>query len=249
MSTILQPQRIRDGLKRRLERVTCNLGNQVECRLCGWTGAHFLSGGLRLIPGRKCPKCNSIERYRQLCAYLEEKTEFRSAPIRLLDLAPVPYFEAFYRRLPNIRATTADLMREDVDVQTDITRMVFDDDSFDMIFCFHVLEHVREDAAGMAELFRCLAPGGLALVQVPLREGETFEDPTADPARYEELFGQCDHVRHYGLDIQDRLRRAGFEVHVVSILDEFGPEKVRRLGLTGDDRYLFACRKPAESRC
>jgi SAM-dependent methyltransferase len=88
------------------------------------------------------------------------------------------------------------------------------DGSFDLILCSHVLEHVPDDGAAMAELRRVLAPGGLCLVLTPYRpEVTTYEDPgITSPLDRMVAFGQQDHVRIYGNDLTDRLRGAGFEV-------------------------------------
>jgi SAM-dependent methyltransferase len=240
------PARLRRGVGRRLLTAWCSLGNDVECCCCGWRGRSFLPGGVVVKrPNRKCPRCGSIERYRQLCLFLRERMGFLSQPQRVLDLAPPPYFRSFCRRLPHVTYVTADLMAQDTHIHTDLTALAFREQTFDLAICFHVFEHVRDDRAGMRELRRCLAPGGVALIQVPLRGAATFEDLQAHPSQYQELFGQSDHVRYYGLDIRDRLSEAGFEVQVIGIAAEFGPRDVERFGLGGDDRYLFVCRRPA----
>ncbi|MDP6908310.1 MAG: class I SAM-dependent methyltransferase, partial [Flavobacteriales bacterium] len=64
--------------------------------------------------------------------------------------------------------TTADLFSPLADVKCDIQNMPFDDNSFDVIFCNHVLEHVEDDYKAMSELFRVLKPDGFAILQVPV---------------------------------------------------------------------------------
>src|SRR5207249_4427584 len=48
-----------------------------------------------------------------------------------------------------------------------VTELPFPDASFDFIFSSSVLEHVRERAAAMAEMRRCLRPNGLMVHLMP----------------------------------------------------------------------------------
>ena len=52
-------------------------------------------------------------------------------------------------------------------VAADATSLPFADGSFDAIIAAEILEHVRDDAAAMAEIARVLRPGGIAAVTVP----------------------------------------------------------------------------------
>jgi len=47
------------------------------------------------------------------------------------------------------------------------TAIPFDDHSFDLVTAFDVLEHLDDDAAGLAEMKRVLKPGGHLLLTVP----------------------------------------------------------------------------------
>ena len=56
----------------------------------------------------------------------------------------------------------------------------YSDNTFDLIICNHVLEHVPNDMLGMKELNRVLKKGGYAILQVPISANslKTFEDYT-----------------------------------------------------------------------
>lgn len=132
----------------------------------------------------------------------------------LLDVAPSGHMTALLRRLAPRGYVRIDLDpaadRRAVDVQASLTELPFAAESFDVVICYHVLEHVPDDAAGMRELARVLRPGGVALVQVPWRANAvTDEDPSASAEERVRRFGQADHVRWYGTDFDDRLRAAG----------------------------------------
>lgn len=129
-------------------------------------------------------------------------------------------------------------------VQVDITGIPFEEDSFDVIICNHVLEHIEQDRKAMQELFRVLKPGGWAMLQVPL-DGRivTYEDHTiVQPEERERFFGQHDHVRRYGLDYKEKLEKVGFEVKVDQFVKEFSPEQIYRYGLKANED-LYVCSK------
>ncbi len=128
-----------------------------------------------------------------------------------------------------------------VDVQASMTSLPLPDASVGLMVCFHVLEHIPDDAAAMSEMARVLAPGGVAVVQVPRRLGiPTEEDPEASTAERLRRFGQRDHVRYYGDDFEDRLRTAGLSVSEVRMKDLFGPIETDLLGIEPDEP-LWLC--------
>ena len=131
-------------------------------------------------------------------------------------------------------------------VHADITQIPFADDSFDVILCSHVLEHVPEDRQAMRELCRVLKPDGWALLLVPIssRRAETYEDATVvAPEDQERLFGQFDHVRIYGKDFKDRLEESGFTVRLEDLRHELGEVRARRFGLRERSPHLHLCVK------
>jgi SAM-dependent methyltransferase len=135
-----------------------------------------------------------------------------------------------------------DTRRPFVTERMDITEIGYPADSFDVIFCSHVLEHIPDDRKAMRELCRVLKPGGWALFMVPLKEGNTEEDPNCtDPRERERRFGQWDHVRIYGMDLVQRLEEAGNTVTVIA-----GPslaetkQDADRMGIWGK---AFLCSK------
>jgi SAM-dependent methyltransferase len=92
-------------------------------------------------------------------------------------------------------------------VRMDITDIQYPKDTFDVIYCSHVLEHVVDDRKAMREFHRVLRPDGWALLLVPITVEKTFEDPSVtDPEERLSVFGQEDHVRCYGPDYVERLR-------------------------------------------
>jgi SAM-dependent methyltransferase len=161
----------------------------------------------------------------------------------VLDVASKPCFRKFCQSLPNVKYLSSDLMTEGAMLFSDLTRMGLASNSCDIITCLHVMEHIPDDRAALAEIRRLLKPDGFAVVAVPLRGDETFEDPDAKPEDYERLFGQFDHVRFYGMDIVKRMHAAGLVVETIDILRAFPRETLERHALYGDDRYFFRLSK------
>ncbi len=183
-----------------------------------------------------CPWCGSLERHRLAIIYFREKTNlFDGAPKRLLHVAPENKIEALFRDAVGDGYLSGDLMDDRVMEKLDITDIHHPDDSFDVIYCSHVLEHVPDDRLAIREFYRVLKPGGWAMLNVPVTADKTFEDPTIeDPAERERLFGQYDHVRRYGPDYEDRLKEGGFQVQRSSPSDIVPQKDIARFGLSND---------------
>lgn len=229
----LIPLTLRIGLVRAATRIRARAGRwRVECPICGGRFRAFLPAGLVVRQGALCPDCGSLERHRLQWLYLKHPDRLSNG-IRVLHIAPEPCLSDRIRLRP-IVYVTADLNATHVAVRLDVTRLGFADDSFDLILCSHVLEHVPDDAAALSELYRVLAPGGWSMLQVPIEPAlrETYEDPAiTDPALREVHFRQSDHVRLYGGDYASRLEAAGFDVTVDTFAFKLPVPMVKRYGL------------------
>jgi hypothetical protein len=123
-----------------------------------------------------------------------------------------------------------------VNLQASLTELPLPEKSVGLLVCFHVLEHIPDDRAAMRELARVLAPGGLALVQVPRRWGvPTDEDPDAPVEERLTRFGQADHVRYYGDDFEERLDEAGLSVERIAMSELYEPWLADLLGILHDE--------------
>ncbi|HEX9980052.1 MAG TPA: methyltransferase domain-containing protein [Flavobacterium sp.] len=180
------------------------------------------------------PGTLSLERHRLLWLYLKNETDFFSTHKKVLHFAPEQAFYKMFRGMKNLDYTTTDLLSPLADVKADICNLPFDDNSFDIILCNHVLEHIPDDTKAMHELYRVLKPGGMGIFQIPqdLTREKTFEDNTiTDKKQRAEIFGQYDHVRIYGRDYFDKLRSIGFKVDEVNYTSKISQELVVRFAL------------------
>ncbi len=192
------------------------------------------------------PGTFSLERHRLFWLYLTNETSFFSAEnLRVLHFAPEQAFLKRFRKLKNIKYTTTDLNSPIADVKADICDLPFDDNSYDFIICNHVLEHIPDDTKAMQEIFRVLAPGGTAILQVPYDRTrvETFEDDSiTDRKERAKIFGQYDHVRVYGMDYFDKLSEVGFKVEGVDYTAKLSEEEIERYRLPKGE-LVPVCRK------
>jgi len=226
-------------------------GSGRECPLCGGQGSHFLLAGVESRPDAKCPRCGSKERHRLMWLYMKNELDIGESH-RLLYFAPIDGVENKIRRDITPNLITTDLLMDSVNILCDITSLPFPDEAFDGIICSHVLEHVPEDSIALSEISRVLEPNGWALILVPQDRDRltTYENPsvTSEQERREE-FGQKDHVRWYGDDVQKRLEGAGFSVKTVDYSTSFSESEKQLYGIIEDEEWIhdpsiiFHCEK------
>jgi SAM-dependent methyltransferase len=221
------------------------IGNKVECPICNGHFRKFLPYGNQGIDNRMCPKCLSLERHRLIWLFLNQKTDFFKAPLKVLHIAPEQPFLKRFKNLKNLEYTTADLLSPIADVKMDIREMPFADNTYDALICNHVLEHIDDELKATKEIYRVLKPGGWAILQVPLDAAleETFEDFSITSAKdREKHFGQYDHVRLYGQDYSKRLEKSGLKVFPDKLVEEIGEELADRFRLDKTE-LLYFCKK------
>ena len=180
------------------------------------------------------PGTLSLERHRQMWLYLQNETDFFTKNYKVLHIAPEQEFLRKFKKMKNLEYTSADLFSPIVDVKADILDLPFEDESFDVIFCNHVLEHIIDDKKAMSELYRVMKKGGWGILQVPMKNSleKTYEDFTiTDPKERQKHFGQYDHVRWYGMDYFERLKSVGFSVDINFYSQNFSEQEQKRFGL------------------
>jgi hypothetical protein len=222
-------------------------GDKLFCPVCERGSARFAPFGNPLRQNAECVWCGAKERHRFVWLFWKsDRTDlFAKIPGRkFLHVAPEIFFEQRLRPMIGSGYITADLSASYADIRMDIQDIQFADDTFDMIYCSHVLEHVENDRKAMSEFCRVLKPGGWAVMMVPDFLETTVEDPTiSDPEERLRLFRQSDHVRYYGADFSERLREAGFEVTVIRPADILSPEEIEKMAITEGAGKIYFCRK------
>jgi SAM-dependent methyltransferase len=193
------------------------------------------------------PSTLSLERHRLMWLFLRDETTFFTSEKKLktLHIAPEQCFLDIFRKQQNLEYITSDLESPIADVKADICDLPFKDNSFDVVFCNHVLEHITDDKKAMQELFRVMKKGGFGIFQIPqdIARETTFEDNSiTDKKERAKIFGQYDHVRVYGLDYFNKLRSVGFKVDEIDYTQKITREKLERFCLMKNE-ILPVCYK------
>lgn len=213
-------------------------GSKYTDPIDGKSFRKFLSYGYgKQRPNVLSPSTLSLERHRLLWLWLLNETDFFMSKKKVLHMAPEQCFLKRFKKLKH-DITTSDLNSPIADVKADITNLPFKDNTFDIIFCNHVLEHIPDDTKAMQELHRVLKSGGMGILQVPqdLNRAKTFEDDTiTDPKERAKIFGQYDHVRIYGRDYFKKLRSVGFRVKEIDYTKDLAAELVDKYRLANGE--------------
>lgn len=222
------------------------IGNRVECPVCKKKFRKFLPYGRKNVrTNALCPSCLALERHRLMWLYLSQKTTFFKSPLKVLHIAPEICFIKRFKSLDHLEYVTADLESPLAQVKMDIHQIPFDEHTFDVVFCNHVMEHVDDDIQAMSEIYRVLKKNGWAIIQSPqdMSLNQTYEDKTIiTPQAREKAYGQNDHLRTYGQDYGERLRSAGFQVREDKFVQELPDETVARFGLPREE-IIYFCMK------
>jgi len=236
-------------------------GTDYHCPYCGNSFKKFLPGGFdlpilkeKLIIGGGyrdnllCPRCFSVDRDRLIYLYLKERTNIFSAPLKILHIAPEGCIRSLLMSLPNIEYDSGVKYYEgyyyDRKVKLlDVTDLPFEPESFDVVICNHVLEHIHDDKKALEEIHRILKPNGWAILQVPISEKleKTEYDPSISSSEErEKIYGQHDHVRIYGQDYPKVLERNGFKVVQFSPFDHSRHEDLKKHALNPKEILFVA---------
>jgi SAM-dependent methyltransferase len=212
-------------------------GDKVTCPVCERNFSKFLSYGSEVTHRENvlCPYDLTLERHRLMWLYLKNESDFFTAPsLNILHIAPEQCFHKTFKAQSNLNYLTGDLLSPIADMHFDLHQIPLDDNRFDVVFCNHVMEHVDDALQCMKELHRVLKPGGWGIMQVPqdMTRAVTYEDSSiVTPEDREKHYWQYDHVRLFGRDYPDWLRKAGFQVKEYIPTAHFSEELIERYRL------------------
>ena len=214
-------------------------GDKVFCVVCE---KHFSKFQPINNNDSLCMHCGSIPRQRLLMTVLKKNNLIHK---KTLHFSPNRFFAHKMHSLNHNYFSTDFNATSDTDFHYDITQLNVADNSYDLIICYHVLEHIVEDLNAMSELYRILSKNGILICQVPFSQnGETIEDETiTSPSERLKKFGQEDHVRIYGIqEFTARLSSAGFNIKTKKSSEIADLETMKKHGLNPKE-VVIICSK------
>lgn len=221
-------------------------GSNYTCPICEKSFRKFIPYGYHTIRENVlCPNCLSLERHRIMWLYLKNKTNYFTGHHKVMHVAPEQCFYERFRKMKNLDYVTVDLESPIADVKADVQSLPFEDDTFDVVICNHVLEHVEDLTRSLSELLRVLKTRGFAILQVPfdLKHETTYEDPSiVDRKEREKHFLQYDHLRLFGKNYPEVVKQVGFKIDEKNYFDEI-PDDVKDKYRLPAFEFMYAFRK------
>jgi predicted SAM-dependent methyltransferase len=210
-------------------------GKAYQCNICNKNLRKFINLESDLL----CPNCGSISRNRRLWYLL--KANFLKKGMNILDFSPSRSIYRLMKKDNLLNYDSTDLSGDFIaDYTHDITNISINDETYDLIICYHILEHIEDDIKAMKELYRILKKDGNCIIQTPFKEGDIYED-SSKLSKEDRLksFGQEDHVRIYSVSgLKDRLKKCGFNVSV----NEYKSNGNHKHGFSNFE-YVLICNK------
>ncbi|MBU1633910.1 class I SAM-dependent methyltransferase [bacterium] len=217
-------------------------GFRNNCPICNSNIRYFKRDPVSNRPDAYCPVCGAYERHRFAWYFLYNSTDlFNKSPKKILHIAPNPIIREKLSNQKQLLYIYGDLSTIDALVTFDLVNLPFSDNRFDIIICSHILEHIPNDHKAINEIFRVLKRNGFALIAIPITAEKTYEDPTVTTSEDRlKKYGQVDHVRRYGFDFIDRLKKSGFMVKTISSIQINNEIRNKHMF---KEQHLFYCIK------
>lgn len=217
-------------------------GTEFYCPTCKVGLKKFIYYEFSISKDFICPNCGSLSRTRCLTLYIQNSLTKNINVV--LDFSPHRSLYNYWKKKA-INYIANDYENEFLaDTNHDITSLPYNSEKFDLIICYHVLEHITDDNTAIKEMHRVLKLNGVLLAQVPFNTGKTIEDLSiTSPEIRKKIYGQEDHVRFYGKkDFVEKLKRNGFQVNPCLYAKSLSIQKIKYHGLNTND-VIFICKK------
>lgn len=179
---------------------------QFYCHVCNANVKGVLVGFFP-SPVLACLNCLSLSRQRMVARFFnEQKLQNKN----ILHFAPEESLKNKILSLQPNKYVSADIDGDKYGGMDciNIENINYEDNSYDYIVANHILEHVDHNLA-LKELFRILKKGGRLFLTFPIVYSwkKNYQNEFIKNHRERELhFGQSDHLRIYGREIEDIMK-------------------------------------------
>jgi SAM-dependent methyltransferase len=226
------------GARAKSELTNKLLPPRVECPICGWRGRVFYDyiDGDSFSPAVECPRCLSHGRHRALFAWLDRDFRLAEKSGRALVCAPEKPIAPLWKSSASLSVARLDIEpSRGVDLLADLQEIPFAADTFDLIWCHHVLEQIPDDRRALGEMRRVLKPRtGVLIVSSAMARNEKTNEFGFSNVNH---FGNW---RIYGQDYPEKLKDCGFAVEAIEF--GLGESDCRRYGIDREEK-VYLCRK------
>ena len=155
---------------------------------------------------RKCPECGSLERHRLMCLYLEG---INLHSLKILGLS-IPIFFKKYLLSRGAEVTAGNIDNREWEEKIDVTNINKDNDSFDIVICSHILEHIYRVDKAISEIERVTKRGGQVIIITPTDFSRVMSQtlPLDSTSEYrKKRLGDSGHWHVFGLDYLGKLSK------------------------------------------
>lgn len=246
---------------RKIEFLINRMGNRKKCYVCKQTFNHFtkfkagnkniislwhkkLNGVGSDIKNFGCINCGSSDRERHLFMYFD-KVDFWSKikDAEIIHFAPERNLSKKIQQCLPLKYIKADLNPSDNSIQKiDLTNIPFKEESFNILICNHVLEHILEYMKALKEIYRVLKKDGIAILQTPYSKllQKNFEDRGINTDELRLLYyGQEDHVRYFSENqFFESLTDTGFRLLILKHNDMFESNLAKYYGVNEKEDFI-----------
>lgn len=207
-----------------------------------------------------CPTCGLNNRLRASVHLFEQACGVKPGDAIYITEQVSPLYKTLAEQYPNL--VGSEYLGDEVPLGSidargirneSLTALSFEEDQFDHIMTFDVLEHVPDYRHALAECLRCLKPGGTLMFSVPFARSS----PTNIVRAKVDARGEVEHILppeyhgdpvnpgdgclcfyHFGWELLDELRNLGFED--VTALHYWSAD----FGYLGGEQSVFFATKP-----
>lgn len=245
---------------RKIHLILNRMGNRKSCYVCRQTFNHFTKfrGGFKNIPlwmsklnivgsdidNFGCIYCGAHDRERHLFMFFDKLDMWSIMKnAEVIHFAPeINLSKKIEQCLPS-NYIKADLYPSNNSItKIDLTDIPFKEESFDILICNHVLEHVPDYMKALTEIYRVLKKNGIAILQTPYSKllKKNFEDEGINTDELRLLFyGQEDHVRYFSENqFFQSLTKTGFSLQILNHNDLFESNLARYYGVNEKENLI-----------